>query len=443
MSKAINSKAVNKFKSRFKSRFVQQIMGSFGLRVTYTGCIFLTSIILARFLGATEFGIYSYTFAWSYLLGVFSTVGLDSLLVREVAVYKTSGNWAMLRGILRWANIVSFSCGVAIAICGIAIAWGTGMAQDPPLFTAFCLGMAALPFVALRNLRRGAMRGLQEVTLGLVPEMLIAPVVILLSILFAFALWRNSLAASWCIAIYTLVTVATMLISVTLLRKSLPPGVFLIAPQYQIKSWLASALPLMLIESIYVINVRADVLMLGSLRSIADAGIYVPVNRGAQLINFVLVAVSSALAPQIASLYAEGKLDRLQAIVIKTAKAALLPTLVITALLIAISPWYLSLFGTEFIQGKTALIILCLGQLIFTITGLGGLLLNMTGNEKYTAITGISGAVLNICLNYIFISRWGVVGAAIATSISMLLMNLGNIILVRHKLKIKSTAIGL
>ncbi|MEM6613644.1 MAG: flippase [Cyanobacteria bacterium P01_C01_bin.72] len=434
MSKAINN---------FKSRFVRQIVSSFGLRVTYTGCTFLTSLLLARFLGATEFGIYSYAFAWSYLLGVLSTVGLDSLLVREVAVYQNSGNWGMLRGILRWANLISLCCSIVIAVCGTAIAWGTGMAQDPPLFTAFCLGMAALPFTALRNLRRGAMRGLQQVALGLVPEMLIAPVVILGSFLFAFALWRDSLTASWCIAIYTLVTAATLLISVILLRKSLPPGVFLLAPQYQIRSWLASALPFMLIEGIYVINVRADILMLGSLRSLADAGIYVPVNRGAQLINFVLVAVSSALAPQIASLYAAGKLDRLQAIVIKTSKLALLPTLVITACLIAISPGYLGLFGTEFIQGRAALIVLCLGQLFFTITGLGGLLLNMTGNEKYTAITGVGGAGLNICLNYVLISRWGVLGAAIATSISMLLMNLTNIILVRYKLQLKSTAIGL
>ncbi|MEL6501998.1 MAG: flippase [Cyanobacteria bacterium J06623_1] len=434
MSKVINN---------LKSRFIRQIVSSFGLRVTYTGCTFLTTWILARFLGATEFGIYSYAFSWSYLLAVFSTVGLDSLLVREVAVYKSNGDWGMLRGILRWGNIISFSCGTAIAVLGIAIARVSGMAEDPTLFTAFCLGMAALPFAALRNLRRGAMRGLQQVTLGLIPEMLIAPVVIFLSILFAFALWRDSLSAVWCIAIYTLVTAATLLISIAFLRKSLPPGVFLIAPQYQIKSWLASAIPFMLIESIYVINVRADILMLGSLGSITDAGVYVPVNRGAQLINFVLVAVSSALAPKIASLYAAGKLTQLQATVVKISKLALLPTLTITALLITTSSRYLGLFGTEFVQGQTALIILCCGQLIFTITGLGGLLLNMTGNEKYTAITGISGAILNVCLNYFLITRWGVVGAAIATSLSMLLMNLGNIILVRRKLQIQSTAIGL
>ena len=394
-------------------------------------------------MGATEFGIYTYTLSWSYLLGVFSTVGLDNLLVREVAVYRSNASWGLLRGILRWANFISLCFSLIIAILGIAIAFATGMAQDPPLFKAFCLGMAALPFIALRNLRRGAMRGLQRITLGLMPEMLIAPVAILLSILFAFAISSSPLPAPWCVAIYTLVTAATLLISVNLLNKSLPPAVSLVAPEFKGKHWLSSALPFMLIEGIYIINARVDVLMLGSLQSIADAGIYVPVNRGAQLINFVLMAISSALAPKIASLYAEGKLFKLQTIVVTTARLALLPTLLITITLIAISSWYLNLFGTEFVQGQTALIILCIGQLIFTITGLGGLLLNMTGHEKYTAITGGGSAVLNTFLNYIFISRWGVVGAAIATSVSLLLMNICNIILVRRRLDIKSTAIGL
>ncbi|MEL6928590.1 MAG: flippase [Cyanobacteria bacterium J06600_6] len=425
------------------NRLLKQIVSSFGLRAIYMGCTFFTSLILARFLGATEFGIYTYTVSWSYLLGVFSTVGLDNLLVREVAVYKSNLAWGLLRGILRWSNWLAFGSSLTIALVAMAIAWTMGMGKDLPLFTAFCITMTALPFAALRNLRRGAMRGLGQVTLGLLPEMLIAPVGILVAVVFAFALSRHSLSAQWCVSIYTLVTAATLIVSVKLLDRSLPTAVSLIAPQYRRQQWLASALPFMLIEGIYIINARVDILMLGSLQSIADAGIYVPVNRGAQLINFVLMAVSSALAPKIASLYAQEKLQELQGIIVKTARLALLPTVLITAVLIGISSWYLSLFGTEFIAGQNALIILCLGQLLFTITGLGGLILNMTGHEKYTAITGGGSAVLNTCLNYLLISRWGVVGAAIATSISLLLMNLSNIVIVKRKLKINSTAIGL
>ncbi len=426
-----------------KTLLFQQIVSSFGLRVTYMGFTFLTNILLARLLGATEFGIYTYTVSWAYLMGVFGTVGFDNLLVREVAIYQSKSDWGLLRGILRFAEQFSLLVSLILGMGGVAIAFANGMANDLPLFMAFCLAMAGLPFASLRNLRRGAMRGLQKVTLGLVPEMLIAPSAIVILIGSAFLTLKDQLTASWCVGIYSLVTGVTLFISVVLLNKSLPSSVAKAIPQYQIKRWLTSALSFMLLEGIYVINARVDILMLGSLQSLEAAGIYVPVNRGAQLINFVLMAISSALASEIAKLYSEGNLQKLQYTVVKTARLALLPTCLITTILILCSSWYLSLFGAEFIQGKSALIILCIGQFIFTVTGLGGLLLNMTGNEKLTAITGVVSAILNTILNYVFILRWGVKGAAFATSISLFLMNLSNIILVRQKLAIKSTGFGI
>ncbi|MEO0835222.1 MAG: oligosaccharide flippase family protein [Cyanobacteria bacterium J06642_3] len=202
---------VNNAIANFKNRLFQQIVGSFGLRVTYMGCTFLTNIILARFLGANDFGIYTYTVSWAYLLGVFGTVGLDNLLVREVAIYHGQAAWGLLRGILRWANQISLLVSLTLSFIAVAIAFFTGMAQDPPLFLAFCIAMAALPFTSLRNLRRGAMRGLQEVSWGLIPEMLIAPVAIIVSIVIAFLIWQDQLTAAWCVLVYTLVTILTLI----------------------------------------------------------------------------------------------------------------------------------------------------------------------------------------------------------------------------------------
>ncbi|GAB4543394.1 MAG: flippase [Pleurocapsa sp.] len=426
-----------------KNRLLKEVVGSFGLRVTYMGLTFLTNIILARFLGATEFGIYTYTVAWSYLLAVFGTVGLDHLLVREVAIYKSQSAWGLLRGILRWANQISLLISVTMALVAIALAYSFGIAKDSTTFIAFVVAMLSLPFASLRNLRRGAMRGLQLVTIGLVPEMLIAPSAIVILTAGAYWLWGDRLNATWSVAIYTAITAITLFISMVFLNRHLPPLVKTIPPDYKVRQWLYSALPFMLLEGIYVINARVDTLMLGWLQNVEAAGIYVPVNRGAQLINFVLMAITSALAPVIASLYAEGKKQKLHSTVVKTARAALIPTVVLTAILMIAAPWYLLLFGSEFVSGKNALYILCIGQFLFTSTGLAGSLLNMTGNERFTAISGGLSAILNIILNYFFITRWGVEGAATATSVSVIAMNLSNIIIVRRKLGISSTAFGL
>jgi O-antigen/teichoic acid export membrane protein len=422
----------------WKNRLFQQAAGSFGLRFIYTGLTFLTNILLARFLGTEDFGIYNYTVTWSYLLAVFGTIGLDNLLVREVSVYCSQSSWGLLKGILRWANQSSLV--FSLSLSAIAIVVAALMDIEAHMFIAFVLAIASLPFASLRNLRRGVMRGLDKVTIGLVPEMLVAPSVILISLIAAYWILQERLTATWLVGIYTAITIMTLIMSMILVDRYLPSEIANAIPQFQSRKWLNSALPFMFFEGIYVINARVDVLMLGALDSVEAAGIYVPVNRGAQLINFVLMAVCSALAPTIARLYAEGKREKLEATTVKTARGALLVALVFTILLLIFSKPYLLLFGREFLRGETAFWILCVGQFIYTITGLAGLLLNMTGREQYTAITGAVSAGVNLILNYFLISRWGVSGAALATSISVVVMNVINIVLVRKKLRIASTA---
>ena len=362
-----------------KHLLIKQALSSFGLRVTYTGLTFVTSVFLARFLGATDFGIYTYTIAWAYLLGVLAGVGLDNLLVREVSIYQTRSAWGLLRGILHWANQVSVWFSLILATTAIIWARVASWDNKPAMFTAFCLAMISLPFASLRNLRRGAMRGLGKVTIGLLPEMLIAPLLLLVFTGSTYFLFPDKLTALWVIGIYTIVTAISLVISWQLLKRYLPQSVKITSAQYEIAKWLRSALPFMLLEGIYVINARVDVLMLGALRDVEAAGIYVPVNRGAHLINFVLMAVTSAIAPTIASLYAQGKKSELSKTMVKTARAAFIASLLLTILLIFAGYWYLLLFGAEFTQGQTAFTILCIGQLIYTATGLSGLALKLKG----------------------------------------------------------------
>ena len=100
------------------------------------------------------------------------------------------------------------------------------------------------------------------------------------------------------------------------------------------------------------------------------------------------------------------------------------------------------LFGKEFTQGQYALTILCVGRLIHAAAGSVGLLLNMTGNERFTFISNVAGTGLNVVLNALLIPRWGVEGAALATTSTTILMNIMNTLWVRQKLGIHCTAFG-
>ncbi len=429
-------------KGNLKQRLIKGAAGTFGLKIAGTGLSFITGIFLARLLGASDFGIYTYAFAWTQLLILVGTLGLDKLIVREVAVYQTKSNWSLLRGLLKWANLIVFLVSMALVVGAIAIAWGFNMATDSEQFRAFCVAVFLVPISVLRNLRLSAMKGLRKIVIGLMPELLLAPLLLLGLTGCSYLFLEGNLTAFWVILMRVISALITLVIGAKLLDRVLPNIAKEAKPEYQPKAWLSSALPFMFLGSLFIIKSRTDILMLGAIQGAKAAGIYFAVSRGAHLINFILGSVNAVLAPNIASLYADGKTKQLQRVITKSARVVLLISLPITAAMIAFGYWYLLLFGQDFTQGTLALTILCVGQMVHASAGSVALILNMTGNERFTFISSLAGTGLNVVLNAVLIPRWGIEGAALATTSTTILVNLMNTLWVRQKLGIHCTAFG-
>jgi O-antigen/teichoic acid export membrane protein len=410
-------------------RLIKGASGIFLLRILYTGITFITGILLARVLGTFGFGTYNYALTWTITLGIAANVGFDNLLVREVATYSAQSAWGLVRGILRYANQVVFFLSSMIAIGAIALAWHTNSAESSQTFSAFCVAMISLPIVALRNLTRGAIKGFNHVVLGLLPELLIAPIILIVLVGGFYLLLPQQLNATWTLGLYLASALITLAIAIVTLNRVMPAEAQSVKREYQIRRWVSSALPFVFLEGLYALNAQVDVLMLGAIRGVEAAGIYVPVNRGANLIAFGVMAVVSALAPVQTNLFVEGKRKELQELMTKGIRGVLFASVAIALPLILFGHWYLMLFGSAFTQGQTALTILCIGQVIASVTGLAGPLLNMTGFERCTLIS---------VLNALLIPKWGVDGAAIATSVSIALGNVMNVIWANRKLGIHS-----
>ncbi|MDJ0742880.1 MAG: flippase [Xenococcaceae cyanobacterium MO_167.B27] len=429
-------------KSNLKQRLVRGAASTLGLRIVATGLSFITGIFLARLLGTSGFGIYTYAFSWTQLLTVGAMLGLDKLVVREVAIYRTKSSWGLMNGLLRWANQVVLVVSMFLALGAIVVAGDLDMTANSEQFLAFCVAMMLIPFDSLRNLRLAAMRGLRKIVMGLAPELILTPLLLLAFTGCLYLLIGEGLSPTWVALMRVCAVLITLVVGVKLLNRALPKEVKEATPQYQSRAWLNSALPFMFMGSMYLIKSRTDILMLGAIQGPEAVGIYFAVTRGVQLISFAANAASTVLAPNIASLYAEGKTEKIQKILIKSSRAVFLVSLPIIIGLVVFGHWYLSLFGSEFTQGDNALIILCVGQLANVTTGSVGLLLNMTGNERYSLISRGGSSILNLVLDALLIPQWGVEGAAIATAGSAILLNVENTIWVRKKLGIHCTAFG-
>ena len=419
-----------------------KIAGVFGLRLAYSALTFLTSILLARVLGQSGFGVYTYSIVWAYLLSVPATMGFDNFVVKQIAIYQTQSSWQLMNGLLKWANrtvIISSSC---VALVAILVAFLLRENMPAETFSCFCLAMLLMPALSLRNVRRGAMRGLNNVAQGLLPELLFDPLILIILTVGAYAVLKDELTPLWIIGFYGIGSGITLLIVSRFLKRTLPDEVDKTRPSYQGRFWQSTAIPFMLLESVPIINSQVDVLMLGSFRDAAAVGLYVPVNRGAQLITFILMAVGSSLSPVIASRYADGKMTELQRTITPNVRIVAVVAFLFAAGLIVFSSFYLGLFGPEYVEGQSALYIFCAGNFVASSMSLSYGALNMTGHEREAAIIGWGATLSNIVLNAIFIPLWGVNGAALATSLGSATGAFISLIVVRRKLGIDMTIFG-
>lgn len=424
------------------SHLVRSAVGTFGLKVASTGLFFIISVLLGRLLGTAGYGAYSYAIAWVSLLCVPALLGLDTLLTRNIAEYQAQSAWGLMTGLLRRANQATLIVSIGLALLAAVVSWTLAPRFVSQMLFSFWVALMLLPFMVLIRLRQATLQGLQQVVVGQLPEMLVQPILFIVLIGVVYLLFESDLTAPWVVGMNIVATGTSFLIGTRLLNKTLPQAVQRAAPVYQTREWVRSALPLLFVSGMGVINASTDILMLGAIKGAEAVGIYAVANRGAGLITFFLMSVNMPLAPTIAGLYAEGKIQRLQHVITKSARVTLVLSLPLAVSLIVFGYWLLSLVGPDFTSGRLALAILSVGQLINVAMGSVGLLLVMTGHEHDAAMgIGIS-AVLNVILNALLIPRWGIEGAAVATASSMILWNLLLSIWVYKRLGIHSTALG-
>lgn len=417
--------------------------GSAVLAVSSKVLMLVTSVLLARWMGAESYGVYATALALSLLLTVPTGLGLPVLVIRLLASYRAHQQWELMHGLLVRGNQAVL--GVSLLTAGLAAvvlwAWADRLGVDKAI--AYGLALLLIPLTALGAMRSAALRGLHHVILGQLPESLIMPGLFLglLAGGWFAAGGLSSLSPEYAILARVIATAVAFGIGAALLFKRIPPAVREAAPEFDLHAWARSALPLLFVAGINVINAQTDILMLAALRGSESAGIYQAATRGAELVAFSLVIVNMAIQPSIARLYATGDMARLQRLITLSARAA---TAMALPFAIAAIVWGNSImaavFGNDFTRGAVALGILATAQLINAVTGPANSLLNMTGHEDDQLKAMIVGVVINVALNALLIPRWDIAGAAIATGISLIVWNLLLVILVKRRLGLYATA---
>ncbi len=406
------------------SRLGRDTIGSLGLKIASAGLGFLSTVLLARLLEPAGYGVYAYVYAWINVLSVLTQFGLPTLVVRETARGMAEGRPELVQGVWRWAGRITGLLSLTLAVVGAALAWFLKSSFGGERLSTFAWAILLVPLVALGNLRGAALRGLQRVVAGQMPEFLIRPGLLTLFLGGAAWLLGRSLSASEAMALNVLAAALAFGFGAWMLWRATPPRLRSAMPCFEGRAWLLSAIPLAFIGGMQLINQQASTIILGIFLPDAQIGIYRVAAQVSILASFGLQAVNLVVAPRFAALYAKGDMVRLQHLVTTTARLILVMNVGITIGFIVLGKPFLRLvFGPAYGGAYIPLLILLAGQAVNSAAGSVGTLLNMTRHEQETAKGLAASAVLNVALNLLLIPLLGVNGAAIATATSMLVWN--------------------
>lgn len=428
----------------FQSPLVRGSIGSLALKLTSAGLVLALTILLARVLGPGGYGLYAYVYALVWLMVVPAELGLPMLLVRETARAGAHRGWNLMLGVWRWAAGVSLGLAAAVALVAGSAAWTLAASFTGEQLATFVWGMILAPLMVLGNLAGAALRGLNHVLQGQLPDLVFRHGLVLALCVCAALVADDALTPVAAMALHAAAAGIALLAGLYMLARARPPQLSRAQPVYEPRKWLTSTIPLALVAGTYLMHQQTDVVILGLFVGEADIGVYRVAVQASGFVAFGLFAVNMIAAPQFARLYALGEIDRLQATVTSTARVILVLTaLVATCLVLFGKPVIAFALGAEYTAGYVAILILGVGQLFNAAFGSVVFLLNMTGYERITVRVLALAVAMNIGLNFALIPLFGLEGAAAATAATLALWNFLLWRSVRRHLGIDSTAVGL
>ena len=412
-----------------------RMLTAFALKGVAAVMSFALNWMIARRFGADGVGQFALALTTAVLTSTVAIAGLDTILVRTIAIEGGRGNTAearaALNGIVRRVAAVALALGAGLFFGRDLIA--THVAKEPQVATMIGVMAVCVPILAMSKLATAGLRGVNRVG---VSQAIDGPLGTgLTALVFAVAV-LTGLAT-------TPIVPAVLYCACWALAASLGWAAF----SQDVRRWgrhgrfgdklyraglpvLCSALSLLFVDWFVM-------LQLSSSRTVVEAGLFRVAFQIVATLNLIITASDAILGPVIASSYSRGDKYRIS----KISKLAALAMLGVCSPILAaifIAPvWLMQLFGPDFAAGATALQILAVGQAFNLLTGPSGAILVMTKHERWLLVYALVSAALAAGLALLLIPPYGVTGAAVAVAASVGFRNLMALALVRWVVGIK------
>lgn len=403
---------MNKILGLLKGKFAQNAGWLIGAKIYQLITNLVISALMARYLGASDFGLVNYAASFATLFTAICTLGIDSILVNEL-LKDRSRNGTQL-GSAIGLRLCSSTLSV-LTILGLA--WVLNPAEPLTIQVVFIYSIS-LTFQCFDTINSWFQANLESK----VTASASAAGYTISAIYKAFLLITHKdvrwFAAAHAVE-YAFVAIL-LLISYRRSHKRLSPirfngkvGLGLLSQSYH---FIISGMMIALYG-------QMDRVMLKSMVNTEAVGHYSCASTISSFWAFVLVAIIDAAKPVILAKYNENKAAFQRGLIRLYGAIIYLSALATLGLSILSKPLILLMFGAEYLPARGALCILSCGTAFAYLGVARSIWLVPQGKQKFAKYIAACGATGNLILNLLLIPRLGIIGAAIATVATQIFNN--------------------
>lgn len=401
------SKVLSKLSPNKQKALRNVLWAMLGKVVTMLGALFV-GILVARYLGPSQYGLMNYVISFVTLFSVLATLGLDNIVIRELAANPEQNNEIM------GSSFLARLCLSGLAyVFSISIAFFSHADSNTIIVIAiYSLYLFTIPFNTIRNYFTSIVKNEYVVKSEISRTLIGAVIKIVLLWMKAPLIYFIAATAFdfYLVAGGYIISYKKIVGSIRTWRYSKKTMVYLCKESF----------PLALSASAIIIYQKIDQVMIKNMLNDSSVGYFATAAIFLGVISFLPDVISQTITPILVKMKKENETQynlNTQKFFGITVWCAILMALV-TCL---ISYWVIRYtYGLKYIAAVPVLQVLVWKTVGGALSSSSGHIIVLEHLQKYAFFRNIIGTVICVILNFIFIPKWGIIGSAWVAVITMM-----------------------
>lgn len=392
--------------SQTKKSIIKNIAWSATGKVVSLFSSLLVGIIVARYLGPTQYGLMNYVISYVFLFQTFAMFGLDTIEIREEAAHPSD-----------YRKIIGTAFGLKIlfSIIFMVLVVTTSFLMEADIYTTKLIAIYSLTiilnsFCVIRNYFTAIVDNEYVVKAEISRTVLGFVIKVVLLFLHASLIW---------FIISSMLDFVLLASGYTMAYKK---KVGRISKWYFDKTYahylIKESFPLLLTNAAVIVYQRIDQVMIGQMINKESVGYFSVASKFVE----VLIYIPMMLAQTIMPVLVQARKNSEQEYAIKSQQFmnfSLWGTLLISAIISFISYWLIVYtFGAAYMPAVAVLQVMAFKAVSVALSNTAGAMIITEGLQRYAIFRDTLGCAVCITLNYLLLPRYGILAAAYIAIIS-------------------------